>query len=222
MGINEPLSKEEVRILGCLLEKAVVTPDQYPLTLNGLTNACNQKSSREPVMNLEPGAVLRAARGLSDKHLVTVTEGKNVEKFAQRICNTFLSKHKLGTAEYAILCLLMLRGPQTPGELRARSGRLHEFEDNGAVRDVLNAMIAREGGPLVARLPRRAGRQDHEYMHLFFGETESVEEEEAVVQREAVGSERQHRIEALEARVDKLEQALRTLSQSLGQPVDLD
>jgi len=131
MGLNMQLAPEEIRILGCLLEKAVTTPDQYPLTLNALTLACNQKSSREPVMSLEPGAVAHLARGLEEKHLLNINEGRNgVSKYAQRLCNTLLSNFKLSPPEYALMCLLFRRGPQTPGELRARSARLHGFADN--------------------------------------------------------------------------------------------
>lgn len=222
MGVHEKLTREEVRVLGCLLEKAVVTPDQYPLTLNALTNACNQKSSREPVMSLEQGAVQRVSRQLAEKHLVSETEGKNnVSKYSQRICNTLLGKTKLEPAEYAIITLAMLRGPQTPGEFRSRSGRLHTFDDNQAVKDVLQSMIDRED-PLMARLPKRAGRQDHEYVHLFYGEVDSVPEEEGVQQRTTASVQRESRVEVLEARVEKLEAAVRELAQRLGEEVSLD
>ena len=135
MAIMASLTAEEIRVLGCLLEKAVTTPDQYPLTLNALTLACNQKSSREPIMALEQGSVERTARGLGEKHLVSAAEGKNgVIKYAQRFCNTLLSDLKFDAAQYAVLCVLLLRGAQTPGELRARSARLHSFDDNEAVK----------------------------------------------------------------------------------------
>jgi uncharacterized protein YceH (UPF0502 family) len=165
------LSADEARVIGCLMEKSVITPDQYPLTLNALTNACNQKSGRNPVMSLDKNAVHRAARGLAARHLVTADENfrTGVEKFRQRLCNTMYSDFQFDAPQFAIVCLLLLRGPQTPGELRAHSGRLHTFDDNSAVVTSLAGLIERDGGALVAKLPRTPGRKDSEYMHLFSG-----------------------------------------------------
>lgn len=153
------------------MEKSVVTPDQYPLTPNALTNACNQKSSRDPVMSLDQGKVQHIARELSAKHMLRVDENfkSGVEKYKQRFCNTTFSTYQFDSAQFAVVCLLLLRGPQTPGELRSRSGRLHEFDDNQAVVDALNSLTEWEGDPLVVKLPRTAGRKDSEYMHLFCG-----------------------------------------------------
>lgn len=153
------------------MEKSVVTPDQYPLTPNALTNACNQKSSRDPVMSLDQGKVQHIARELSAKHMLHVDENfkSGVEKYKQRFCNTTFSTYQFDSAQFAVVCLLLLRGPQTPGELRSRSGRLHEFDDNQAVVDALNSLTEWEGDPLVVKLPRTAGRKDSEYMHLFCG-----------------------------------------------------
>lgn len=149
----------------------MLTPDQYPLTVNALTNACNQKSGRNPVMSLEKNIVQRIARDLGAKHLVHVEENfrSGVEKYRQRLCNTVYNDLQLDEPQFAIVCLLLLRGPQTPGELRARSGRLHTFADNGAVVDALTALMERESHPLVVKLPRTPGRKDSEYMHLFSG-----------------------------------------------------
>lgn len=165
------LTAEEARVIGCLIEKSVVTPDQYPLTLNALTNACNQKSSRDPVMKLTPGQVQQAVRKLEAKHLVRVEESfkSGVQKHSQRFCNTRYSDYHFDEAQQAIVCLLLLRGPQTPGEIRARSGRLHTFADNAEVVVSLMSLIDREGGPLLIKLPRTPGRKDAEYMHLFSG-----------------------------------------------------
>ncbi|HLU07885.1 MAG TPA: DUF480 domain-containing protein [Woeseiaceae bacterium] len=165
------LTASEVRVIGCLMEKSVVTPEQYPLTLNALTNACNQKTGRDPVMSLQPGMVQRTVRDLEGKHLVRVEENfkSRVEKYIQRFCNTRFSDYQFDPPQFAVICLLLLRGAQTPGELRARSGRLHEFSDNEAVVDALTALIEREGEPLVVKLPRTPGRKDSEYMHLFSG-----------------------------------------------------
>ncbi len=218
--MEQELSAEEVRVIGCLLEKAVTTPDQYPLSLNALTNACNQKSSREPVMNLSQGTVEHVTRELEERRLISRSEGKSsVSKFSQRFCNTLLGSYKFEPPEYAIITVLMLRGPQTPGELRTRTARLHTFEDNDAVRASLVHLMEREGGPLVARLPRLAGRQDHQYMHLFAGAVESVAEDEAVVDKPA--GHRSDRVAELEQRVEVLERALQALAAKLGEEVDL-
>ena len=165
------LSANEARIIGCLMEKSLTTPDQYPLTLNALTNACNQKSSREPVMSLTQGGVQHDVRQLESKHLLRIEDNfkRGVEKYAQRFCNTSFSELQFDAAQFAIVCLMLLRGPQTPGELRARSGRLHEFADNAAVVEALDGLIAREGDALAVQLPRTPGRKDAEYMHLFSG-----------------------------------------------------
>ena len=204
------------------MEKAVTTPDQYPLTLNALTNACNQKSSRQPIMNLEQGDVQNSCRLLKDRHLVIAEEifRNNSEKYSQRLCNTLLGEYKFNPGEYAIVCLLLLRGPQTPGELRSRSGRLHSFDDNQQVVDTLKGLMERDGDPAVARLPRKAGRQDHEYAHLFAGDVESSPEE-ATVARRAPISDRAEEISQLHNRVSILEKALTDLAARLGEEIDL-
>jgi hypothetical protein len=165
------LSANEARIIGCLMEKSITTPDQYPLTLNALTNACNQKSARDPVMSLTQGVVQHDVRLLESRHLLRVEDSfkRGVEKYAQRFCNTSFSELQFDAAQFAIVCLLLLRGPQTPGELRARSGRLHEFVDNAEVVVAVNGLIEREGDALAVQLPRTPGRKDAEYMHLFCG-----------------------------------------------------
>ncbi|MFT4632060.1 MAG: hypothetical protein ACI8PP_000419 [Candidatus Pseudothioglobus sp.] len=230
MQIN--LSLEDARIIGCLMEKAVTTPDQYPLTLNALTNACNQKSSRDPVMTMTAGHVQHTARALQEKFLIKNNENfrSGVEKYEQRLCNTPLTDYQLSAGEYAVLCLLLLRGPQTAGEIRARSPRLHVFDDNQAVADVFNDMINREAGAIIARLPKKSGRQDHEYMHLFAGDIASMPDDETPPASSdnatppAVPKNRNDsgRINMLEARVAKLETALASLAEQLGANLDLD
>ena len=165
------LNAEEVRVIGCLMEKSVLTPDQYPLTLNALTNACNQKSGRNPVMALEKGAVQRTTRLLGGRHLVRTEENfkSGVEKYLQRMCNTHLSDYQFDPAQFAIMCVLMLRGSRTPGEIRTNSGRLHSFADNSEVVTALNSLMEMDGEPLVVKLPRTPGRKDAEYMHLLCG-----------------------------------------------------
>ena len=213
------LTANEARVIGCLMEKSVVTPDQYPLTPNALTNACNQKSGRDPVMSLEPGMVQRISRELAAKHLVQVEENfkSGVEKYKQRFCNTTFSEYQFDPAQFAIVCLFLLRGPQTPGELRARSGRLHSFADNTAVVDALTGLIEREGDPLVVKLPRTPGRKDAEYMHLFSG---PVDVEEHAIQAQAAKtagasarvsmSELAQRISNLEEEVAELREQIKT------------
>ena len=201
------LTANEARIIGCLMEKSVFTPDLYPLTLNSLTQACNQKSGRNPVTSLDRSTVLSLARDLKAKHYVIVEENfkTGVEKFRQRFCNTMHSDYRFDPPEFAIVCLLLLRGPQTPGELRARAGRLHEFADTAAVTDALAGLIEREGGPLVVKLPRTPGRKDSEYMHLFSGPVDV--EAHAIQARAANGGETSGRVSVSELaeRVSMLE-----------------
>ena len=199
------LSPHEARVIGCLMEKAVLTPDQCPLTLNALVTACNQKSSREPVLALDRITVERVARDLQEKSLVTRDENfrSGVVKYGQRLCNTMFSDLTFAEDEYAVVCLLLLRGPQTPGELRARSGRLHAFPDNEAVAETLQRLMDtdREGGAVVARLARVPGRRDHQYAHLLSGAIESVPAEEVQARAEP----RSGRLAELEQRVAALE-----------------
>jgi uncharacterized protein YceH (UPF0502 family) len=163
------LTNIEARIIGCLMEKSIVTPDQYPLTLNALTNACNQKSARNPVMSFELGEVQQAVRSLETKHVVRTDENfrKQTEKYSQRFCNTPFSDYQFDEPQYAVVCVLLLRGSRTPGEIRANSGRLHTFEDNDLVVEALESLINREGEALVRTLPQTPGRRDLEYVHLF-------------------------------------------------------
>ena len=199
------LTPHEARVIGCLMEKAVLTPDQCPLTLNALMTACNQKSSREPVLALDRITVERVARDLQEKSLVTRDENfrSGVVKYGQRLCNTMFSDLTFAEDEYAVVCLLLLRGPQTPGELRARSGRLHAFPDNEAVAETLQRLMDtdREGGAVVARLARVPGRRDHQYAHLLSGAIESVPAEEVQARAEP----RSGRLAELEQRVAALE-----------------
>jgi uncharacterized protein YceH (UPF0502 family) len=211
------LTDKEARVIGCLIEKSIVTPDQYPLTLNALTNACNQKSSRNPVMNLTQGEVQHTVRDLATKHLVRVDENfkSRTEKYIQRFCNTRYSDYHFDNAQIAIICLLLLRGPQTPGELRSRSGRLHTFGDNAAVVVALESLIERDGGALLVKLPRMPGRKDSEYMHLFCGpvdvEAHAVRTAEAGAPAQAPRTnvaDLESRVAALEAEVARLKEAL--------------
>ena len=209
---NPNLTANEIRVVGCLMEKAVTTPEQCPLTLNALTLACNQKSSRDPVLALDQDTVRRTARVLEDKGLVTREENfrTGVTKYRQRLCNTPFAGLQFTSEEYAVVCVLLLRGSQTPGELRTRTARMYAFADNEAVSDTLAGLLdpEREGGAVVARLPRVPGRRDHEYAHLFAGEMDSVPVEDRPL---AAAAPRASRLDELEARVQALEAELAAL-----------
>jgi uncharacterized protein YceH (UPF0502 family) len=211
------LTTNEARIIGCLMEKSVITPELYPLTLNALTNACNQKSSRHPVMSLTPGIVQSTCRDLQAVHRVRIEENfkSGVEKYTHLFCNTHLGELQFDPAQFAIVCLLLLRGPQTPGELRAHSGRLHSFADNDAVLDALTGLVEREGDPLVVKLPRTPGRKDAEYMHLFSG---PIDVAALALQAQAVmATETSERVNvsALAERVSRLEAEVAELKEQL-------
>ncbi len=211
------LSENEARVIGCLIEKSIVTPDQYPLTLNALTNACNQKSAREPVMSLQQGIVQRTVRDLEAKNLLRVDESfkSRTEKYVQRFCNTRYSDYQFDAPQLAIVCLLLLRGPQTPGELRSRSGRLHSFPDNAAVADSLEQLINREPEPLVVKLPRTPGRKDSEYMHLFSGSIDVEARKNDVRAAAASRPAARARSDDLEQRVSRLEAEVAELRKRL-------
>lgn len=200
------LSPLALRILGCLLEKQVTTPEQYPLSLNAVVTACNQKSNREPVMNLSESEVQDELDRLVKAHLATANSGfgQRVAKYEQRFCNSTFGNLQLSSPEVAVLTLLFLRGAQTPGELRTRSGRLHEFADVAEVEATLADLAERE---MVARLPREPGKRESRYVHLFGDETAAAAEETPLEDNSD-----------LSARVAVLEQslaALQALVQSL-------
>ncbi len=202
------LSANEARVIGCLMEKEVTTPDQYPLSLNGLTTACNQKSNREPVMELDEITVQETVDALVAKRLLREESGfgSRVVKYKHRFCNTEFSELQLSPQEYAVVCVLLLRGPQTPGELRTRTGRLCEFGDVQQVDRVLQHLAGREGAPLVQKLPREPGKREHRFAHLFSGEID-LSALPAAAPEDAAG---------LEARVAELEQQLAEMQQALA------
>jgi hypothetical protein len=180
--MNIELSPHEARVIGCLIEKEATTPDQYPLSLNALTNACNQKTNRDPVLELSESTVQHAVDTLMKKHLVSDRSagyGGRVTKYKHRFCNTEFGPLKFSQQELGIICVLLLRGPQTPGELRSRTNRLCEFADAEQVEAVLKALMTREDGPFIARLSKAAGARESRYAHLFSGLVESAPESEA-------------------------------------------
>ncbi len=176
------LSIYEARVIGCLLEKEITTPEQYPLSLNALTNACNQKSNRDPVMELSESTVQETLDALVKKRLVSDKSGfgSRVTKYQHRFCNTGFGDLKLSEQELAIICVLMLRGPQTPGELRTRTERLCKFGDVREVETVLHHLAGREDGPFVTRLQREAGKRESRYAHLLSGDVSEMDASEPV------------------------------------------
>ncbi len=215
--LSYQLSPEEARVVGCLMEKSIVTPDLYPLTLNSLTNACNQKSSRHPVMNMTQGEVQHTVRKLAENNLVHIEENfkRGVEKYSHRFCNTRYSELQLNEAQFSIICLMLLRGPQTPGELRAHSGRLHNFEDNSEVVMALEGLMDYHGNELVVKLPRTPGRKDSEYMHQLSGlidleayEAEAGNADSSRTSQRVSVSELAQRVSELEAELSELKKFL--------------
>jgi uncharacterized protein len=201
------LDSLEARVIGCLIEKQVTTPDQYPLSLNALVSACNQKSNREPVMSLDEPTVQRTLDKLSRKHLLLERSGfgSRVPKYQHLFCNTEYGTLKFSAQELAVVCELLLRGPQTPGELRSRASRMARYNDVSEVESLLQALQGRESGPLVARLPREPGRRESRYMHLFSGEPipqAAAEDQPPQAESSGAGS------ETLESRVARLEAEL--------------
>ena len=170
--MNIRLDALEARVLGCLVEKEITTPDQYPLSLNALVNACNQKSNRDPVLALDEATVQATLDGLGRRHLVLERSGfgSRVLKYRHRLCNGDHNPLQLAPRELAVLCELLLRGPQTPGELKARVQRLAPFADADEVEATLAALAARPDGPFVVRLPRQIGARDARWAQLFTGE----------------------------------------------------
>jgi uncharacterized protein YceH (UPF0502 family) len=209
------LTPLEARVVGCLIEKEITTPDQYPLTLNALTAACNQKSNRDPVLELSSGDVQGILDGLMKKHLVTDRSGGvggRVTRYRQRFCNTQFGNLQLAPREQAIVCELLLRGPQTPGELRSRANRMAPMQDVSEVEAALQDLAAREY-PLVAQLPREPGRRESRWMQLFTGETPP--ESPVAGPAEPRVALRNDRLDELEARVDALQAELEMLQRRL-------
>ena len=209
------LTLYETRVIGALIEKSLTTPDQYPLSLNALTNACNQKSNRDPVLELAEATVQKTADELAEAGLVRVVSGfgSRVVKYQQRFCNTEFSELKLTPQEQGIFCVLFLRGPQTPGELRTRTNRLCAFKDVQEVEVVLHRLMARPDGPYIKKLPREAGRRESRYAHLLSGDVDEATVPLSTREPSAVAGDT--RYEALEERVSTLEAELENLRQLL-------
>lgn len=199
--MNILLNEIECRVLGSLIEKEITTPEYYPLSLNALVNACNQKSNRDPVMNLDEAAVRQALHSLDGQSLVRSVSASDsrVTKYEHRLQETFnFYRH-----EVAILCVLLLRGPQTPGELRTRTERMHSFDDLSAVQSSLQHLMKREP-PLAKVLPRQPGTKESRYAHLLSGDAEAFEPKTEVEPSGTTDSTEVERIALLEKEVAAL------------------
>ena len=211
--MNIVLSDIEARVLGCLVEKEITTPEYYPLSLNALLHACNQKSNREPLMNLDEDAVRHALRTLGEQALARSASGDSrVAKYEHRLSEVF----NFTRPETAILCELLLRGPQTPGELRSRAERMHSFEDLSVVHTTLKHLMEREP-PLAKLLPRQAGNKEARYAHLLSGD---VEVREAPDEREvpvSKSSAENGRLAQLESEIASLQREIADLKQQFAE-----
>lgn len=206
--MKHSLNAQEARVIGCLLEKQVTTPEQYPMSLNGVTIACNQKTNREPVMELSESEVQQTLDFLLKKHLIRTQSGNRVMKYEHRFCNSEFGNLKFSPAELAVITTLLLRGAQTPGELRTRTNRMYEFADVAETEEVLTQLSLREDGPFVVRLAREPGKRESRFMHLFSGDIAST----LSVEEGAEGGS-----SALEARVAQLEQQVIALTRRLDE-----
>ncbi len=202
------LSAEEIRVLGSLMEKSRTTPDYYPMTINSLTAACNQKSSRKPVVQYDDDTVVKALDSLKKKGLVSTATGGSSR--AVKYKHNFAIVFPVIPSEVALICLLMLRGPQTPGELNTNSGRLYEFETLDDVQQTLEKLSSGDV-PFLTLLPRRSGQKEARYMHLL-GETLDIPEDDETEIGYA-SSNPGSNVAALEQRVTKLEEELSAMRQ---------
>lgn len=194
------LSHEEVRVLGSILEKQYTTPAYYPMTINSITNACNQKSSRNPVVSYDESLVEDTISGLRDKQLsgIVTSSEYRVPKYTQ----VFGKHYNLSIQEVAVLCLLFLRGAQTVGEIRSRTSRIYDFNNLAEVHETFDKLLNREDAPFIIKLPKNSGRE-HRYTHLFCGEPESKVQDEPIKK------------ESLETKVNQLEDEVQKLKEEL-------
>ncbi len=210
----------EARVIGCLIEKEITTPEQYPLSLNALVNACNQKSNREPVMELGETDVQASVDGLVKKSLASAKSGfgSRVTKYQHRFCNNEFGGLKFTAQELGIICVLLLRGAQTPGELRSRTDRLCKFDDVHAVETVLEHLTQRDDGPFVMRLTREPGKRESRYRQLFSGAAATPEQSTVAPATQGVVPEAHaQRLERLEWQVAELQEEIDRLKALLAQ-----
>ncbi len=217
--MNIVFTPNEARVIGCLIEKEITTPDQYPLSLNALTNACNQKTNREPVLDLSEAEVQQSVDSLMKKYMVSDKSagyGGRVTKYKHRFCNTEFGSLKFTKQELGVICVMLLRGPQTPGELRSRTNRLCEFADAEEVESTLRGLLTREDGPFIARLAKAPGARESRYAHLFSGAIVSAPEPVAAEPQEAGRADASPGGPTLSQRVSALEE----LVAELGAKID--
>lgn len=209
--MSSQLSALEARVIGCLIEKEITTPEYYPLTLNSLVAACNQKSNRDPVVNLSDSEVQDIVEGLITRHLISDESSFNsrTSKYQHRFCNTEFGDLKLSKQELAVICCLLLRGPQTPGELRTRTNRLCHFSDVKQTEAILEQLLERK---LVVKLAREPGKRESRYQHLFSGDVEVMEVTSAHQPTSALS---QTRMEEIENEVALLREELHQLRQEM-------
>lgn len=204
------LTPHEARVIGCLMEKEATTPEHYPLSLNALTNACNQKSNRDPVLDLDEATVQQVIDGLLKRHLASDRSGYGgrVPKYKQVFCNTEFGPLQFTAIERAIICELMVRGPQSMGELRTRCNRMTPIADVGAIEAALHALGEHSAGPFVVRLPRAPGTRDARYAHLLSGEVHVEQAAAAPAEPPAPRSGLADRVQHLESQVEALQRDL--------------
>jgi uncharacterized protein len=215
------ITANEARVIGCLIEKEITTPDQYPLSLNALQNACNQKTNRDPVTEFSESEVQQIVDVLMRKYLVSDRSagyGGRVTKYKHRFCNTEFGSLKFTAQELGIICVLLLRGPQTPGELRTRTNRLCEFKDVEEVESTLSTLMSREDGPFAVRLARQPGSRESRYAHLFSGAPSLpvASDSEEPSPASASGPTLSERVAALETLVQELKSAIERLQAGRG------
>ena len=199
---NTPLSDEQIRVLGCLMEKHLATPNNYPLTPNSLTLACNQKSNRDPVMDLDEGKVVNIARQLNELELVSIQRGERIDKFSHRAPGAF----DLNREQQGVLSILMLREPLTLSDIKARTEKTVGFESLEAVKETVDSLISRSL-PLLVELPLFSGQREERYTHLLAGEPD-LSEVRIKPSKQPAGYSSTAKIEELELRIARLEQAL--------------
>lgn len=210
------LDAVEARVIGCLIEKAALTPEVYPMTVNALVTASNQKTSRDPMMNLSVGEVGHTLRKLEDRGFVRVVHGARALRYEHR----FDEVYGVTSRQRAVLCLLLLRGPQTLNELFTRADRLADFDSPDAVRDILDRLTVRTP-EMIVRLPRASGQREDRYMHLLSGPVSTEAYAASVAERSSAGGARgelEERVERLEAELASLRETIEDLQRRLGEP----
>ncbi len=215
--MNFNITPIEARILGCLIEKEATTPDVYPLTLNNLLAACNQKSNREPVMELNTDELMTALDGLIDRTLVSTwkSDRNRMAKYQHKLRHRVSDNFNFSLPELALLGVLFLRGPQTAGEIRSRCARIHEFDSLDAVQGVLTTLEANPDGPYATKLARQEGRKEPRYAHLFCGEPDETTLPSTGFERAGTGA--NSRLESIELEVSELKSELHDLEQRFEQ-----